>query len=264
MTTTLHIDDVEARLAGHTVISGATILVAPGELAVLVGPNGSGKSTLLRAVYRSLRPSAGVVLLDEDDIWRLPARRSAQRVSALTQERPSEAELTVKDVVALGRLPYQRAFASLGSIDLEAIDEAIAQANVGTLVKRRFSELSGGERQRVLMARVLAQRTSLIVLDEPTNHLDVQHQFDLLEPMRASRATVLTAMHDLNLAAAYGDRVHVINRGTVRASGTPAEVLTPELVAEVFSVTATPTVHPVTKRPQLHLSPLHGRESADS
>lgn len=151
----------------------------------------------------------------------------------------------MRDVVALGRLPYQRPFASLRAADQAVIDEAIEQANVGDLAERPFRELSGGECQRVLMARVLAQRTHVIVLDEPTNHLDVRHQFELLELMRASPATILTAIHDLNLAASYADRVHVIDNGVLRGSGPPAAVLTPELVADVFGVMARTVTHPV-------------------
>ncbi len=258
MTVELQVRDVEARLSGRTVIAGVTVLVGPGELAVAVGPNGSGKSSLLRTVYRSLRPSAGAVHVSDDDVWRLNARQASQRVATLTQERPAAAELTVREVVALGRLPWQRAFATLGSSDCEAVDDAIARTGIGDLAHRRFTRLSGGERQRVLVARAFAQRSPLIVLDEPTNHLDVRHQLGVLDLARATGATVLAAMHDLNLAASFADRVHVLDRGTLRASGPPEEVLTPALVAEVFGVHATPVIHPVTGRPQFFLSTLGG------
>ena len=256
MTPALAIENLELKLAGHSVITGVSLLVAAGELAAVVGPNGSGKSTLLRAVYRTLRPHSGVVLVDGDEVWAGSARQAARRLAAVPQERPASIELRVREVVALGRLPYQRPFTVGDARDRQIVDEALEQVGVTDLTDRMFAELSGGERQRVLIARALAQRTKLLILDEPTNHLDVRHQLELLELLSSLHVTTLVAMHDLNLAAAYAHRLHVLDAGRLVASGPPAEVLTEHVVTATFGVRAVITPHPLTGHPQLSIAPL--------
>lgn len=256
MTPALAIENLELRLAGRSVVAGVSLLVADGELAAVVGPNGSGKSTMLRAVYRALRPHSGAVLIEGDDVWAGSARKAARRLAAVPQERPASIELRVREVVTLGRLPYQRPFATGDATDRRIVDEALDQVGITGLAGRLFAELSGGERQRVLVARALAQRTPLLILDEPTNHLDVRHQLELLELLRSLRVTTLVAMHDLNLAAGYAARFHVLDAGRLVASGPPAEVLSEQVVAKTFGVRAVITPHPLTGRPQLSIAPL--------
>ncbi|MDT0346440.1 ABC transporter ATP-binding protein [Streptomyces litchfieldiae] len=243
------IEDVRVALGGRDVVAGVTLLAHDGEIAGLVGPNGSGKSTLLRTVYRHLRPDAGRVLLDGDDLTRLPPARVARRIAALPQERGGDIALTVREMVAMGRIPHQRAFAAEGPADVAAVDRALTQVGMAAAVDRPFAALSGGERQRVLLARAFAQDTRVLVLDEPTNHLDIRHQMELLSLLRAHRRTTLVALHDLNAAASVCDRLHVLADGTLLASGPPAEVLTAELIERVFGVHAAVTRHPLNGDP---------------
>lgn len=245
----IEIEDLHVAYAGRTVVAGAHLVAAEGEITGLVGPNGSGKSTLLRTVYRHLRPSAGRVLLDGTDLRELTPVKSARHVAALPQERGSDFELTVQEVVAMGRTPYKRAFAGEHATDRDIVTKALADVGMGTAAGRRFTALSGGERQRVLLARAFAQNPDVLVLDEPTNHLDIRHQVDLLALLRSQRRTTLVSLHDLNAAASVCDRLHVLHDGAVVASGRPRDVLTPELMAEVFGVRAAVVDHPLTGDP---------------
>ncbi|MFF5208361.1 ABC transporter ATP-binding protein [Streptosporangium sp. NPDC000396] len=240
------IDDLSVELSGREVVSGVNLLVEAGEIAGVVGPNGSGKSTMLRTVYRHLRPAAGRILLDGQDLWRQRPEVTARAVAALPQERGTDFELVVREVVAMGRTPYKRAFARDDRHDENVIEEALRRVGMAGLADRRFATLSGGERQRVLLARALAQEPQVLVLDEPTNHLDVRHQIELLALLREQRATTLVALHDLNAAVAVCDRLHVMKAGHIVASGPPDQVLTPSLLEEVFGVRATVTAHPLT------------------
>ncbi|WP_331766264.1 ABC transporter ATP-binding protein [Embleya sp. NBC_00896] len=240
------VEDLHVTLSGRSILAGVHLVAGAGEITGLVGPNGSGKSTLLRAVYRHLKPQAGRVLLAERDLRAMTPAAAARHVAALPQERGSDFDFTVREVVAMGRTPHQRAFAGDSVADREAVVVALVQAGVEAHQGRRFSTLSGGERQRVLLARALAQEPDVLVLDEPTNHLDVRHQIELLALLRAQDRTTLVALHDLNAAASVCDRLHVLHDGEVRASGTPREVLTPDLLAEVFGVRAAVLDHPLT------------------
>jgi iron complex transport system ATP-binding protein len=252
----LRIDAVRVVLGGHVVVDEATVLVAPGEVAGLIGPNGSGKSSLLRTVYRHLRPAAGSVHADERDVWTSPPRQAATWIAAVPQETRSEFDITAWDMVAMGRNPHKGTFAVDTAADREIVADALHQVGLTELADRHFATLSGGERQRVLLARALTQRTPVLVLDEPTNHLDIRHQHELLGLVRQLGLTTLTALHDLNLAAAYCDRIHVLRAGHVVASGTPDEVLTADLVDEVFEIAAEVFTHPRTGRPHLLFAPV--------
>ncbi|PJN35770.1 ABC transporter ATP-binding protein [Streptomyces sp. CB02959] len=260
----IEIEDLDVAYAGRTVVAGAHLVAAEGEITGLVGPNGSGKSTLLRTVYRHLKPTAGRVLLAGTDLRELSAVQSARHVAALPQERGSDFELTVGEVVAMGRTPYKRAFAGDDAVDREIIARALADVGMEAAAGRRFTTLSGGERQRVLLARAFAQNPDVLILDEPTNHLDIRHQVELLALLRAQRRTTLVSLHDLNAAAAVCDRLHVLHAGAVIASGPPREVLTPGLLAEVFGVRAAVVDHPLTGDPLIafdHRAPA-GTETA--
>ncbi|MFJ8504728.1 ABC transporter ATP-binding protein [Streptomyces avermitilis] len=263
----IEIKDLYVAYAGRTVVSGAHLLADEGEITGLVGPNGSGKSTLLRTVYRHLRPTAGRVLLDDTDLRELSAVQAARHVAALPQERGGDFELTVREVVAMGRTPYKRAFAGEDAADRDIVARALADVGMDGHTGRRFTELSGGERQRVLLARAFAQNPDVLVLDEPTNHLDVRHQVELLGLLRAHRRTTLVSLHDLNAAASVCDRLHVLHDGAVVASGPPREVLTPALLAEVFGVRAAVVDHPLTGDPLIafdHRAPVDGVRAVDT
>nr|WP_307866192.1 ABC transporter ATP-binding protein [Mycolicibacterium sp. GESEQ-9] len=248
-------DAVSVSMRGKPVVADVSLSVAAGEVLAVVGPNGAGKTTLLRTLYRALRPSAGRVLVDGVDVWKLSGKQAARRVAAVLQEATGDFELTAFDMVAMGRTPYKRSFESDNSEDCEIIAEALTALDIADLRGADYGRLSGGQKQRVLIARALAQRTDVIVLDEPTNHLDLRHQHEALRLLRETGATVIAALHDLNLAAAYSDRICVLDNGKLIAVGTPAQVLTVELLADVYGVAARITVDADTGTPQVTVVP---------
>ncbi|MEU9111280.1 ABC transporter ATP-binding protein [Streptomyces sp. NPDC048483] len=247
----LSLRDLTVEAAGRALVDRLSIDVAAGRIVGLVGPNGSGKSTALRCVYRALKPTSGAVLLDGSDLTSWKLRDSARSVAALTQESHTELDFTVEEVVALGRAPHARGNRPLTARERALCRQAMERLDVVHLTGRSVLTLSGGERQRVLVARALVQEPRVLVLDEPTNHLDVRHQVELLSFLGGSGLTVLTALHDLNLAAQVCDRIAVLSSGSLVSSGDPAAVLTPELVRKVFGVDATVVSHPRTGTPQL-------------
>ncbi|MEU9104082.1 ABC transporter ATP-binding protein [Streptomyces xanthophaeus] len=253
--TELSLEGITLTAGGRRLVRDVSLTARPGEVIGLVGPNGSGKSSLLRAVYRVLRPAAGSVRVDGADAWAMPVRRLARTLAAVVQEPGADFDLSVREVVAMGRTPHKRLLDGDTAEDAALIADALESVDAAGLAGRSFDQLSGGERQRVLIARALAQQPALLVLDEPTNHLDIRHQLDVLGILRRLPATVLVALHDLNLAASYCDRLYVLRDGEVTATGTPCEVLTPHLLAEVYGVTAEVAVHPRTGATQVTFLP---------
>nr|WP_246852295.1 ABC transporter ATP-binding protein [Patulibacter sp. SYSU D01012] len=215
--------------------------VAPGATVGLLGPNGSGKSSLLRLLSGVRRPTAGRVLLDGRDVQGLRRREIARRVAVVEQHATTEVDLTVREVVRLGRIPHRAAWDGESEDDRAAIALAVERTGLRDRLDQRWHTLSGGERQRVQIARALAQEPRELLLDEPTNHLDVRHQLDLLALVARLPVTSVVALHDLNLAAMFCDRLVVLADGRVVAAGTPTEVLTPELIADVYAVRAVVT-----------------------
>ncbi|POX43446.1 ABC transporter ATP-binding protein [Streptomyces sp. Ru73] len=247
------IEGLTVELAGSRIVEDVTLRADGGQVVGIVGPNGSGKSTLLRCVYRALRPTAGTVRLDGADLHAMDARAGARRLAALPQESAAEFDFTAAEVVAMGRLPHHRGtpFAGRTAADAALCADALDRVGAGHLAGRGFRSLSGGEKQRVLIARAFAQQPQVLVLDEPTNHLDIAHQLEVLSLVRASGLTVLTALHDLNLAARHCDVLYVLDGGRVVAAGPPHDVLGAELLAEVFGVRAHRVTHPETGALQL-------------
>ncbi|WP_110946315.1 ABC transporter ATP-binding protein [Streptomyces avicenniae] len=255
--------DVVVRRGGSRVVHGATFRVEPGQVAGLVGPNGSGKSSLLRSLYRVTRPESGTVAVGGQDVWTLPPRTVARQVAVMTQESTADFDLDVLDIVLLGRLPHHRGFGGDSPRDLALADRALARVGAADLAGRPFAGLSGGEKQRVLLARALVQESQVLVLDEPTNHLDISFQLELMRIIGELGLTTLAALHDLNLAAAHCDVVAVLRAGRIVAQGPPADVLTPDLIHDVFGVRADVLAHPASGRPLIAFSPLPSR-SPDS
>ncbi|MGV0815745.1 ABC transporter ATP-binding protein [Mycolicibacterium boenickei] len=255
MTAAVSFEAVSVSVRDKPLIAGISLSVAPGEVLGVVGPNGAGKTTLLRTLYRAQRPSAGSVLVDGANLWKLRGKQAARLVAAVLQETAGDFELTVFDVVAMGRTPYKRSFEADNFEDRTIIGAALTALDLAELSGTRYGQLSGGQKQRVLIARALAQRTRVIVLDEPTNHLDLRHQHEALHLLRETGATVIAALHDLNLAAAYCDRICVLDGGRLITVGTPAEVLTVGLLADVYGVDARITQDPDHGVPQLAVLP---------
>lgn len=238
MSTTVEFAAVTVRVGRRELVKDVSLRIEPGEMVGIVGPNGAGKTTLLRTLYRAQRPTSGRVLVGGDDVWVLPGRQAARRLAAVLQDSTGDFELTVYDVVAMGRTPYKRAFEGDNADDRRIVMDALTAVDMAALAGEPYNRLSGGQKQRVMIARALAQQTGVIVLDEPTNHLDLRHQHEALHLLRRTGATVVAVLHDLNLAAAYCDRICVLDAGAVVAVGEPAQVLTERLIAEVYQVTA--------------------------
>ncbi|MBV7243613.1 ABC transporter ATP-binding protein [Streptomyces sp. MW-W600-10] len=251
----LSLSGVGVRIGSVPIVADCDLTVEDGERVGLVGPNGSGKTTLLRTVYRALDPFAGRVALSGDDVTTLGQREVARRAALVAQDSTPDFDFTVEEVVAMGRGPWLRTFESTIGRGNGAITAALERVRLAEHRTRRLSTLSGGERQRALVARALAQESPLLLLDEPTNHLDVYAALELLELVRDLGRATLCVLHDLNLAAAYCDRLYVLHRGRIVAGGPPAEVLSPELVRTVFGVTCTHLTHPATGGLLLAFSP---------
>ncbi|WP_218239793.1 ABC transporter ATP-binding protein [Comamonas fluminis] len=241
--------------AATHIVKDISLHIQRGELVGLLGPNGSGKSTLLRMIYRILKPSSGTVCMQEQDVWQRSARDNARAMAVLAQENTGEFDLRVCDVVLMGRTPRQSAFSRDSEEDLRIVTQSLAQVHAQALTERMFSTLSGGEKQRVLMARALAQQAQLLVLDEPTNHLDVRHQFELMNLIRSLGLTTLAALHELPLAAHYCDRLYLLKDGALAAQGTPAEVLTPQIIAQVYGVQAQVRINERSGKPLIEFMP---------
>ncbi|MFF8866126.1 ABC transporter ATP-binding protein [Streptomyces sp. NPDC015139] len=240
----LTVDQLRITLDHRPILHAVSLEARKGDIVGLVGPNGSGKSTLLRAVYRSLRPADGVVAVGGDDVWALSARAAARRTAAVLQDATgSTSGLTVTEIVALGRAPHHGLLGRDGAEDHRAVEDAIDRCGVRPYADRDYASLSGGERQRVLLARALAQQPRLLVLDELTNHLDIRARFELLDLIRTTGVTTLAVLHDLDLAARLCDHMVVLHEGTVVVAGPVLEVLTPEILADVFGVRASAERH---------------------
>lgn len=247
---------------GRTVIDDVTLAARAGEVTAIVGPNGAGKSTLLRLIAGVVAADAGTATLDGEDLAGLGRRARARRVALLEQEWVSADGLQVRDVVRLGRLPHQRLLAGDSAADELVVEESLHRAGADGLADRDVAWLSGGERQRVNLARALAQEPRAMLCDEPTNHLDLKARVQTLRLLRVvARAgvTVVVTLHDLNDVAAFADHVVVVDAGRVAASGTPAGVLTAEMITRVWGVavevavradgTPTVTLHDETDAP---------------
>ncbi|MCW1248610.1 ABC transporter ATP-binding protein [Acaricomes phytoseiuli] len=277
----LRLERVEVRLGGTPVIQDVEFTLAPGSFTAIVGPNGSGKSTVLGAAARAHRPSSGAVFLGDQDAWRLSAKAAARRCGVLPQQQSPGMGFTGREVVSMGRMPYLRPLAGMSTRDHELVDQALVDTGAESFANRLFAELSGGERQRVLLARALCQDADLLILDEPTNHLDIAAQLELLDLVRsllgtadstavsgryagaadgsvpaAPRRAALVALHQLDHALDYADRIVMMNQGAVHAIGSPTEVFTERNMREVFGVHSALGVNPLTGRPSLHCAPL--------
>lgn len=229
---------VEALLSGSHILKGIDLDIGDRELVGVIGPNGSGKSTLLKCIYRVLKPTKGVVYLDGKPLDNYSYRDSARRVAVVAQHNYYNFDFSVKDVVLMGRSPHKRALDRDTAEDWQIVAESLETVGMTAFADRSFSTLSGGEQQRVILARALAQRTPCLILDEPTNHLDIKYQLQLMDLVRELDRTVIAAVHDLNIAAMYCDRLFAVKDGRIVGQGRPEELLTREFIQEVYEVDA--------------------------
>jgi iron complex transport system ATP-binding protein len=233
--------DIDLELNEHEVVS-------------IVGPNASGKTSLLRCINKVLKPYIGTVYIDGESTARINVREMAKKVSSVPQIAIRSFPFKVLDIVLMGRTPYVKW--QLTRIDLEIAEESIKLVGIENLALKYFDELSGGERQKVLIAKAITQEPELLILDEPTTHLDIKHQLEILNLIKALAKSrdiaVLMAIHDLNLAARFSDRIYMIKEGRIFAPGSPMDVLTPENIKEVYDV----EVQVVKSEQSIHIIPI--------
>ena len=237
----------------RVIAEGLNVSIPDRSFTVIVGPNACGKSTLLRALSRLLKPSVGEVLLDGKTLMSHPAREVARTLGLLPQSSIAPDGITVADLVARGRYPHQKLIRQWSREDEAAVVAAMAATRVDTLSHRLVDELSGGQRQRVWVAMVLAQQTPILLLDEPTTFLDIAHQIELLELLRglnlADGQTVVAVLHDLNHACRYASHLIAMRDGRIVAEGNPSEIVTAELVEDVFGIACLVIEDPVSRTP---------------
>lgn len=230
--------EIHYTAGSRKILRGVNFHVAEGEFVGLIGPNGSGKSTFLKNLYKVLRPQEGVITLCGEDLLAMSNREMAQRMSVMVQEQEAAFDFMVEEVVMMGRQARKRLLETDSRDDWRLVEQVLDVTGLLSLRKQSFITLSGGEKQRVLIARALAQQTAVLVLDEPTNHLDIKYQLQLMELVQKSGCTVVAAIHDLNLAASYCNRLYAMKDGHIVGHGTPKELLTSTFLCTLYEVDA--------------------------
>jgi iron complex transport system ATP-binding protein len=253
----LQTTDLVCGYHGRTVFARVSLAVRPGELLAVLGPNGAGKTTLLKALARLIRPTAGRVLLDGQDVWSSGPARTAAAVAYVPQVLAPDWPFTVREFVSLGRAPHRGWWRPLTAEDRWAIDAALARLGLAAMRSRVVTELSGGEWQRTRLARALAQAPRVLLLDEPTAHLDPHFQLELLSAVRGlareQNLAVVVTTHDLNLIGAWVDRVALLAGGAILAEGPPDAVLTASLLETAYQTRLAVAPHPLTGAPVVSL-----------
>ena len=211
----------------------------PRKILGVVGPNGAGKSTLLRLLYRFYRPTTGKIKINGIDIWQLTSRQVACSIATVLQENSSDFSLTVREIVTLGRTPYSKWLTNSNSeSDKKIVQSSIDRLSLNKFENRHLNTLSGGERQRVMIARALAQEPDILILDEPTNHLDIRQQLEILNLLKDLSITVITSLHDLNMARSNCDEILLLKDGCALGFGKPNLILSESNISEAFRVKA--------------------------
>lgn len=238
------------------ILNGIDIQVENGEFLGMIGPNGCGKTTMLKCIYRAISPDEGKILLDEEEIYRLSNRAMAKKMAVLIQENHVEFDMTVMDMVLLGRYAHKKLLAGTDDTDREIARKALEKVGMSEYEERSFLHLSGGEKQRILIARSLAQNADFVVLDEPTNHLDIKYQYQIMNILKKENVTVFSSVHDLNIAAQYCDKIVLVYKGQVVAYGRPEEVITEDNIEKYFDMKAQVTINQITGKVQVYYLPL--------
>ena len=250
----LSVKNLKAGYGGKEAIHDLTTTIPEGKITALIGPNGSCKSTLLKTLSRLLPPMAGEATIDGKPIYQMSPRAFSRRLSLLPQHQLVPEGITVRTLVGYGRSPYLNLWGSLGKEDEQIVEQVMAATHTDIIADKRVDQLSGGQQKRAFLAMTLAQETPYLLLDEPTTYLDLNHQVALMEMMAAQRdrgATVVAVLHDLNQAARYCDHLIIMKDGALMGEGSPQEVLTAEMLAKVFRVSAAQHVCPESGKPMV-------------
>lgn len=242
---------------GRQILQGIDLELRPKEFLGIIGPNGSGKSTFLKCVYRVQKPTTGKIYFNGKKLDEFSYRESALKLAVVAQHNFYNFDFSVLDVVLMGRSPHKKMMERDNAEDYKIARDALRVVGLEEFGERNFSTLSGGEQQRVILARALTQQTECLVLDEPTNHLDIKYQLEIMDIVKSLDVTVIAAVHDLNIAAMYCDRLIAISGGKVAGIGTPRELLTAEFIKKLYGVDSRVDIEESTDRMNIVYLPRH-------
>lgn len=248
----IQVENLSFSIREKQIIANIDFRAKNGQIVGIIGPNGSGKSTLLKNIYRVHQPDSGIIKLDDEEINKLSMKKSAQKMAVVSQDSSGLFDFSVREIVLMGRAPHKKMLEGDTQIDGAIADEALEKVGLLGYGNRSITTLSGGERQRVMVARALTQQAKVLILDEPTNHLDIHHQLQLMDLVKTLKVTVITALHDLNIASNYCDWIYVMKEGEIVMSGTPEDILTESMLQDVFRVHTHIVKHPITH--QTHIT----------
>lgn len=255
--TKLKVNNLKFSIDKKEILKDISFDVPKGSFIGIIGPNGSGKSTLLKNIYRLYKPCSGEILLDNKCLSEMKDKDCAKEIAVLAQESNSQFDFTVEQIVKMGRYPYKSVFEDYSKEDLQMVYDMLKKVGLDNYSDRSFSNLSGGEKQRTLIARALVQNTDFLILDEPTNHLDIGYQIQLMDLVKSLNITTLSAIHDMNLASMYCDYLIVMKDGKIITCGTVKEVVTKEMLKEVFGVNAYVGTNPINNKLQVSFMHTH-------
>jgi len=230
--------NLEISFGNEKILKSVSMLMPEKKSIGIIGPNGSGKSTFLKCIYRVLKPDKGVVYIDEVALNNLSVRESSKKMSVVAQHNEQSFDFSVMEMVLMGRSPHKRFLDRDTKEDFEIAKDAIEKVGMSDFIKRSYNSLSGGEKQRIILARALAQKTECLILDEPTNHLDIRYQLQFMEIAKQLGVTVISAVHDLNIASMYCEYIFALKNGKIFGHGTPKEFITEEMIKELYGVKA--------------------------
>ncbi len=228
--------NLSVELGNKLILDKINVDIKKGEIVGVIGPNGSGKTTLLKAIYRVVAPKSGDIFINDKNLKNYSIKESARAISVVAQHNYYNFDFSVEDIVMMGRAPYKKRLERNNAIDYNIVSKSLHLVGLEEYTTRDFSTLSGGEQQRVILARALTQDTPCIILDEPTNHLDIRHQLEIMDIVVSLNHTVIAAIHDLNIALMYCNKLFVLKDGKVVSYGKTEDVLTEKLIWEVFEV----------------------------
>lgn len=244
----LTIEHLNLSIKQRTLLEDISLKTKDGQFVGLIGANGSGKSTLLKTIYKTLKPDSGEIYLDELNILHSSEKKVAQNLSVVSQFNELSFDLTVKQMVMLGRTPHKRLLEQENKQDLQIVELALNKTNLLEYQDRSFLSLSGGEKQRVILARAIAQEPQFMILDEPCNHLDIRYQLEIMEIVKNLDIGILAALHSLEDACRYCDELYVLKHGNIIAHGKPKEILTETLIEKVYGVKCKIYQNPITQQ----------------
>lgn len=239
------------------ILKNISFEVPKGSFVGIIGPNGSGKSTLLKNIYRLHKPCSGSITLDNKDLSKMKDKECAKEIAVLAQESNSQFDFTVEQIVKMGRYPYKSIFEDYSKSDIKMVKDMLEKVGLNNYCERSFSNLSGGEKQRTLIARALVQNTDFLILDEPTNHLDIGYQIQLMDLIKSLNITTLSAIHDMNIASMYCDYLIVMKDGEIKDFGKVKDIITPQMLKEIFGVNAYVGVNPINNKLQVSFMHTH-------